>query len=725
MKTGIRNLAGRVAGALDTHARTEGASLSVQLAAALMSPLVRGGLVSEVKGYPWQSTVHNWLTIESVGGKADYSKPFRNHPQVFRAISVIANATGSVDFKLARRSKGGKNTDVTTGIEYEALQRPSSYLSSDMFFAQVAGWLQMACGECFIRIIREGSARRLVFLSPDCIKIDVKNDVLVYEYHQPNMAGVEIIPEEDLIHIKTPFNPYDPMRGIGPLQAAATPYRDDLDVRKYNSAVVRAGGMPAGFLMMKGGQWPTKEEHEQFSEELKKVGERQQKAILTGDGTWQQAGQTPEEMAFIELRKLSFKEIGGVFGVPPQMLGDYERDQADAMVQMLSFHVDTMRSIYRLISDVLTLNLWKIRGTSSLLGQDLFCAFDDSQVPAIVELTQRLRQSDIAELDAGLATINDVLERRGQEPKTWGSVWWPQGIRIPISGPEMPEGFAPAPPPTEDDDQEDAAVDRLERRSLKLTAIPFEQQIIKAIEDIWDEVEREVIARVKTGKAFELVPSNGDGNRFRATFLTEDELLRSDESIKDPFNIAEIAGKVASRTTPILRHSQFAGGTRGLKLARRQGTRFKVDAKPAIAQLSRQVQRFAVPVTETTWTKVKDTLALGLKNGEPEAKLVARVQQAMDVRRAQAANTAVTEVNAALNGGVYLGFLQSDVVLEERWLKGSNARPDHAKAHGQTVKIGQAFLVGGERLYYPGDPNGSAAQVCNCNCTIVPARIRG
>ena len=40
----------------------------------------------------------------------------------------------------------------------------------------------------------------------------------------------------------------------------------------------------------------------------------------------------------------------------------------------------------------------------------------------------------------------------------------------------------------------------------------------------------------------------------------------------------------------------------------------------------------------------------------------------------------------------------------------------HVAAHGQTVAVIMAFVVMGEMLMYPGDPNGSAKNIVNCRC---------
>lgn len=46
----------------------------------------------------------------------------------------------------------------------------------------------------------------------------------------------------------------------------------------------------------------------------------------------------------------------------------------------------------------------------------------------------------------------------------------------------------------------------------------------------------------------------------------------------------------------------------------------------------------------------------------------------------------------------------------------SRTRPSHVDADNQEVGVRQNFIVGGEQLRYPRDPNGSAGNVINCRC---------
>jgi len=77
-----------------------------------------------------------------------------------------------------------------------------------------------------------------------------------------------------------------------------------------------------------------------------------------------------------------------------------------------------------------------------------------------------------------------------------------------------------------------------------------------------------------------------------------------------------------------------------------------------------------------------------------------------------------TEIINASNKGNLLGAQSTGVDLEKVWITSLDGleREGHAEADGQTVELNDSFIVNGERLQYPGDPNGSASNVINCRC---------
>lgn len=60
-------------------------------------------------------------------------------------------------------------------------------------------------------------------------------------------------------------------------------------------------------------------------------------------------------------------------------------------------------------------------------------------------------------------------------------------------------------------------------------------------------------------------------------------------------------------------------------------------------------------------------------------------------------------------------------IIGKTWISAqdSDTREAHSSADGQTVKTDDKFIVGGEKLKYPGDRNGSPENIINCRCRII------
>jgi len=148
----------------------------------------------------------------------------------------------------------------------------------------------------------------------------------------------------------------------------------------------------------------------------------------------------------------------------------------------------------------------------------------------------------------------------------------------------------------------------------------------------------------------------------------------------------------------------------------------------ATAFLRAQEQQFAEFVNETTWDKLRNSLADGLEAGESVDNLAERVRQIFDnatTNRAYA--IARTEVIGATNAGTHMTFEESGVVEKKSWLssRDSNVRPSHQAADGQVVGLNEPFNVGGYALMFPGDPNAPPEERIQCRCTFLPVLKEG
>lgn len=99
------------------------------------------------------------------------------------------------------------------------------------------------------------------------------------------------------------------------------------------------------------------------------------------------------------------------------------------------------------------------------------------------------------------------------------------------------------------------------------------------------------------------------------------------------------------------------------------------------------------------------------------------------MNRDSAIRTARTAVTGTQNAGrqdSYVAAEKMGIDLEREWVSTLDARTreEHAMADGQVVGVDEPFTVGGEKLMYPGDRNGSPWNVYNCRCTQI-AKVKG
>lgn len=126
-------------------------------------------------------------------------------------------------------------------------------------------------------------------------------------------------------------------------------------------------------------------------------------------------------------------------------------------------------------------------------------------------------------------------------------------------------------------------------------------------------------------------------------------------------------------------------------------------------------------VGDEVWLSVQAEIVEGVAQGEPIPEIADRVREVATVTPGHAMTIARTEVHAAHEAGAAAQATELALTGTKTWLAtdDSRTRPTHRVADGQTVPVGDAFIVGGVPLRYPGDVFGTAAEVINCRCTAL------
>lgn len=157
------------------------------------------------------------------------------------------------------------------------------------------------------------------------------------------------------------------------------------------------------------------------------------------------------------------------------------------------------------------------------------------------------------------------------------------------------------------------------------------------------------------------------------------------------------------------------------------GVGFDVSNPFASKVLSQSASQI-VNIAETTQLNVMRIIKEAHQQGFSIPETAKAIQTGMAEASVERATLiARTELVGAVNGGSLAATqIVQDVTkvgYDKVWLTAPGAKyPRHEDYEGldnQKTVLDGFFDVGGEQLQFPGDPNGSPEEVCNCRCTMV------
>ena len=196
-------------------------------------------------------------------------------------------------------------------------------------------------------------------------------------------------------------------------------------------------------------------------------------------------------------------------------------------------------------------------------------------------------------------------------------------------------------------------------------------------------------------------------------------------NIDELVNLEQIAAQTAKKTAPI--HRKALGSVGDAYAA--AGISFDVTnplALTLLGQIGGRSGDVAKSVRDDLAKIIGDAYTQGLSVNKTAEQIVTLSDQ---FSQAQSKMLARTDLNGIANGGSHLAAKEvfGDGGGYKTWLTAADdlVRPTHADADGQTVPIDEQFDVGGESADYPGDPQLSDAEACNCRCTLTYSETVG
>lgn len=151
---------------------------------------------------------------------------------------------------------------------------------------------------------------------------------------------------------------------------------------------------------------------------------------------------------------------------------------------------------------------------------------------------------------------------------------------------------------------------------------------------------------------------------------------------------------------------------------------------------NKEIDTTQSPLNEIAIQSVKGTTELsrdigrqfiqGVMDGENTNKIIKRLQKVTEAKLSDIVRIARTQTTRIENLGRQNAYdeIAKNIPEGKKLMKVWNckmlptSRETHIKMDGVKVPYDKPFVVDGEELMYPGDPNGSPANIINCHCYL-------
>ena len=529
-------------------------------------------------------------------------------------------------------------------------------------------------------------------MRPDRMKIltDPNKYIVGFEYDH-NHIKKRFRPDE--IMWFRYFNPLEEFGGMSPVAPVRLSVDMGIEAYNHNRRIFQNGMLWGNIALVSKDGSLTPEQRKEIQEDIDKrysTTKNSHRPLILGQLDPKNLGMTNKDMEFVESLKRTISDVSMVYGVPESMLGgmkDTTFANMDAAERM--FWRNTMVSLLMFLQEEINEMLMPQFGDASLI-----CKFDLSKIEALQEDKDAESVRNERDVRAGIRTINEVRADLGLEPVPWGD-------EPPVLGSAFGQQQEMGAPTDEDmeprayrkykkdwSDHALGSIAELHARALNRN----EKSFLTLQHTLFEEQKQDVLKRIASRD-----------RKAMPEFNIKDWVRRFTEKGR-PFYVAALEQSAQQQASAFKLGITFNPATEAVK-----------------NWLSDRTSFWAQRVNEETSRLLMQEMEDGYANGESIKQLQARVEKVFkfsDTIRSEM--IARTEIQAATNNGAYQAYKQSGVVESKMWLAtlDGRTRDAHAAVHRQVVPLEADFEVGGEMVAHPGA--GSAANVINCRCTLVP-----
>lgn len=345
--------------------------------------------------------------------------PYLQHAWVNVAVGLLMRNVARSHYVLRMNKKVVDDTPAA-----KLFREPNENMTCFDLWKETTAWWCLE-GEAFWYFGSDYSAgvpEHIYVLNPRRLSHQMEDGAVArWVYNGSNGECFTILPDE-LVHFKE-WNPWNEVRGVCPLISLYAEIEQDILAGKANTDLLKEGGIPKGLL--KTDQIIRDEEATAIEKKWEAKygkGSKRKIAVIGKGTTYQPLTLSPDVLKLYDIKKWNLYTILAKYGIPPRVANIQDAKTSlsgsDTREQHAAFWKYTLIPMLENFEQVVEVQFFrrlhlKERGY-----------FDLSMIPELQESEDEQSNRDIAEINAGLKTVNDVLAERGLPLKPWGDTWW-------------------------------------------------------------------------------------------------------------------------------------------------------------------------------------------------------------------------------------------------------------------------------------------------------------
>lgn len=688
---------------------------------------------------------------------------YQNCATVFACVSLIAKTASRIDWILTDR----KDNEIEDHLLLDLLNRPNEFEGGVAFTEKVFSYLLLS-GNSYITKVqgtKSGPARYLYTLRPDRMSVipgSWDKPIAGYEYRAG--ANPVIFKFEDVLHLKE-FHPLDDFYGMSRIEVAARDVDVSNQAKEWNKKLLQNDMRPSGVMNFENDL--TEDQRAELRKQIQYRSSGYTNAgnflITEGKASWAQMSITPKDVDWLNGQKFTMRQICAIFGVASELLGDSEnKTYSNYQEARKALYEETILPLMDIYQS--ELNNWLV----PIYGEGLELSYDRDSIEALQEDRS---QKWTSLMGADWLTINEKREATGYDQITDGDV-----ILVPISlvpmdqaiaEPEAPEedpDSAPAENPKGEDEEEpqedaegagsqapeeDEGQDKKRARKRSQGHSRAKRRIIRAFKksfwtdkgrrkDLWTQFDQRSRRREITFK------KKAEAYLARQQRELKAKLSRiPDIQAIDPNTLVDVEREARIYLKdffPWYVDHAIRAGEAGVRSTRGElfddaEVKFEIKAgsKPPAwkFELTPQREEELIQMIFNSGTKVNesyidiiyDTLHASMNDNQTIEGFTQQIWEQVDwMNPARARLWAETETTKVENWSTLEAYNENPDIEMKGWncMMLDTSRQDHIDMDGIEIPKGDLFNVGGESMEAPGDPSGSAGNVCNCRCSLYP-----